>query len=105
MTFELGVWMHGYELANSPRARHVVEGLTPDTHAPYCRDALTAVLRACPAISCDGSNTAAPPTVPIQIRPFESTNETPPFPSLAGSPSSVVKVLTSYPAMLPFASS
>src|SRR5262245_20178413 len=51
MTFELGVWMHGYELANSPKARHVVEGLTPDTHAPYCRDALTAVLRACPAIS------------------------------------------------------
>lgn len=51
MTFELGVWMHGYELANSPKARYVIEGLTPATHAPYCRDALTAVLRACPAIS------------------------------------------------------
>ena len=49
--FQLGVWMHGYQLSNSPQARHVVEGLTSDTHAPYCRDALTAVLRACPAIS------------------------------------------------------
>jgi hypothetical protein len=51
LTFQLGVWMHGYELANSPQARHRVEGLTPSTHAAYCRDALTTVLRACPAIS------------------------------------------------------
>ena len=51
LVFQLGVWMHGYQLSNSPQARHVVEGLTADTHAPYCRDALTAVLRACPAIS------------------------------------------------------
>ena len=51
MDFQLGVWMHGYELANSPRARHIVEGLGPETHAAYCRDALAAVLRACPAIS------------------------------------------------------
>jgi hypothetical protein len=51
MTFQLGVWMHGYALINSPKARYIVEGLTPATHAPYCRDALTAVLRACPAIS------------------------------------------------------
>src|SRR5262249_27799770 len=51
MTFELGIWMHGYELTNSPKAHYLVEGLTPDTHGPYCRDALAAVLRACPAIS------------------------------------------------------
>ena len=51
MEFQLGVWMHGYALANSPRARHIVEGLGPETHAAYCRDALAAVLRACPAIS------------------------------------------------------
>ena len=50
LTFQLGIWMHGYALADSPRARYVVEGLTPATHAAYCRDALTAVLRACPAI-------------------------------------------------------
>ncbi len=51
LTFQLGVWMHGYQLADSPQARHIVEGLTPETHPTYCRDALTAVLRACPAIS------------------------------------------------------
>ncbi len=51
LTFQLGVWMHGYELANSPQARYRIEGLTADSHAAYCRDALTTVLRACPAIS------------------------------------------------------
>ena len=51
LTFQLGIWMHGYTLADSPQAKHVVEGLTPATHAAYCRDALTALLRACPAIS------------------------------------------------------
>jgi hypothetical protein len=51
MQFQLGIWTHGYRLADSPRARYVVEGLTAETHAAYCRDALTAVLRACPAIS------------------------------------------------------
>ncbi len=51
LDFQLGVWMHGYRLTNSPRARYLVEGLTEETHAAYCRDALAAVLRACPAIS------------------------------------------------------
>lgn len=51
VTFQLGVWMHGYELLNSPQARYRVEGLTAASHANYCRDALTAVLRACPGIS------------------------------------------------------
>ncbi|MGA3017143.1 MAG: hypothetical protein ABSF62_08490 [Bryobacteraceae bacterium] len=51
MDFQLGVWMHGYQLTNSPRARYLIEGLTNETHGPYCRDALTAVLRACPKIS------------------------------------------------------
>jgi hypothetical protein len=51
MQFQLGIWMHGYQWPNSPRAQNTIEGLTPETHAPYCRDALTAVLRACPAIS------------------------------------------------------
>jgi hypothetical protein len=52
--FELGIWMHGYELTASPRARYLVEGLTAATHGAYCRDALTALLRACPAISSLG---------------------------------------------------
>jgi hypothetical protein len=54
LDFELGIWMHGYQLTDSPSARYVVEGLTPETHAAYCRDALTAVLKACPAISAVG---------------------------------------------------
>ena len=54
LDFELGIWMHGYQLIDSPSARYLVEGLTPENHAAYCRDALTAVLRACPAISAVG---------------------------------------------------
>ena len=54
LDFELGLWMHGYQLADSPHARYQIEGLTPATHAAYCRDALTAVLRACPAITAVG---------------------------------------------------
>jgi hypothetical protein len=51
LEFQLGIWMHGYSWPDSPRAQHTIEGLTPDTHAAYCRDALTAVLKACPEIS------------------------------------------------------
>jgi hypothetical protein len=54
LDFELGIWMHGYQLSDSPSARYVVEGLTAETHAAYCRDALTQVLKACPAISAVG---------------------------------------------------
>jgi hypothetical protein len=35
LDFQLGIWMHGYELIKSPDARYVIEGLTPDTHAAY----------------------------------------------------------------------
>ncbi len=49
--FQLGIWMHGYVWHDSPRAQHTIEGLTPETHAAYCRDALAALLRACPEIS------------------------------------------------------
>jgi hypothetical protein len=52
--FELGLWMHGYQLGNNSRARYLIEGLNPENHAAYCRDALTAVLKACPAISSVG---------------------------------------------------
>ncbi len=51
LEFQLGIWMHGYQLVDSPDARYLAEGLTPATHAAYCRDALTALLGACPAIS------------------------------------------------------
>jgi hypothetical protein len=51
--FQLGIWMHGYQWANSPavKANYTIEGLTPENHANYCRDALTMLLKACPAIS------------------------------------------------------
>lgn len=51
MDFQLGIWMHGYRWPTSPRAQNTIEGLTAENHAVYCREALTAVLRACPAIS------------------------------------------------------
>jgi hypothetical protein len=49
--FQLGIWMHGYEWINSPRPNYTIEGLTAETHGPYCRDAVRALLKACPAIS------------------------------------------------------
>lgn len=49
--FQLGIWMHGYQWINSPNPNHVIQGLTPESHGPYCRDALAAVLRACPKIT------------------------------------------------------
>jgi hypothetical protein len=50
MQFQLGLWMHGYEWADSPNANYTIEGLTRETHGPYCRDALRMLLQACPAI-------------------------------------------------------
>jgi hypothetical protein len=49
--FQLGIWTHAYQWARSPDANYTIAGLTPETQAPYCRDALRALLAACPAIS------------------------------------------------------
>jgi hypothetical protein len=49
--FQLGIWMHGYEWLNSPNPNYTIEGLTPETHGPYCRDAVRLLLKSCPAIS------------------------------------------------------
>jgi hypothetical protein len=51
LDFQLGLWTHGYQWANSPNANYTIAGLTADNHAEYCRDALTKLLRACPAIT------------------------------------------------------
>jgi hypothetical protein len=51
LEFQLGIWTHGYEWANSPDANYTIEGLTKETQAPYCRDALRLLLQSCPAIS------------------------------------------------------
>jgi hypothetical protein len=54
LDFELGLWMHGYEWKDTPDAKYVVTGLTPETQAAYCRDAMTALLKALPAVSSVG---------------------------------------------------
>src|SRR5581483_4283073 len=46
-----GIWTHAYQCTDSPKADHRITGLTQETHADYCRDALSAVLKACPQIS------------------------------------------------------
>src|ERR1017187_2090137 len=51
LEFQLGLWMHGYEWINSPHPNYTVEGLTAATHGPYCRDAVCALLKACPAVT------------------------------------------------------
>jgi hypothetical protein len=51
LDFQLGLWTHAYQWTDSPRAQHRIDGLTPATHGPYCRDALALVLKNCPSIS------------------------------------------------------
>ena len=51
LQFQLGLWMHGYEWLNSPNPNYTIEGITKETHATYCRDAVRELLKACPAIS------------------------------------------------------
>ncbi len=49
--FQLGLWTHAYQWTNSPRANYTIEGLTPETQGPYCRDALRLLLSRCPNIT------------------------------------------------------
>ena len=51
LQFQLGLWTHAYKWTESPQANYTIEGLTPETHAVYCRDALRTLLQSCPAIS------------------------------------------------------
>jgi len=51
MDFQLGIWTHAYQWTDSPHSDHHIVGLTPETHAAYCRDALAAILKACPQIT------------------------------------------------------
>ncbi len=51
LQFQLGLWTHAYEWTDSPHVNYTIQGLSRETHAPYCRDALTTLLNACPAIS------------------------------------------------------
>lgn len=49
--FQLGIWTHGYRWGPTSQPNYTIEGLTPDNHAAYSRDALVALLKACPDIS------------------------------------------------------
>ncbi len=50
LQFQLGLWTHAYQWTDSPHADHRIEGLTPQAHAAYCRDALAMLLKTCPQI-------------------------------------------------------
>lgn len=50
LQFQLGIWTHAYQWTDSPNAYHRIEGLTPENHAAYCREALAILLRECPQI-------------------------------------------------------
>jgi hypothetical protein len=49
--FHLGIWTHGYHWGPASQPNYTIEGITSDNHAAYSRDALTALLKACPNIS------------------------------------------------------
>jgi hypothetical protein len=51
LQFQLGIWTHAYQWIDSPDANYTIEGLTPEAHADYCRNALLTILKACPAIT------------------------------------------------------
>ena len=51
LRFQLGIWTLAYKWERSSNATYQTEGLTDQTHAPYCRDALALLLREIPAVS------------------------------------------------------
>jgi hypothetical protein len=48
--FQLALWTHAYDFKDSPNVNYRIEGLTPENHAAYCRDALHKLLESCPNI-------------------------------------------------------
>ncbi len=49
--FQLGIWTHGYHWGTASQPNYTIDGLASENHAAYSRDALTALLKACPNIS------------------------------------------------------
>lgn len=49
--FQFGIWTHGYIWENTPHSNYTIEGLNPENHAAYSREAMAALLKACPDIS------------------------------------------------------
>ncbi|WP_274650862.1 hypothetical protein [Paenibacillus humicola] len=48
--FQLGLWNHSYEFTDSPNMNYSIEGITPQNHAEYCRDAIRVLLKEFPSI-------------------------------------------------------
>jgi hypothetical protein len=48
--FQLGLWTHAFEWTDSPNANYTISGLDRENQAAYCRDAVRALLEACPGI-------------------------------------------------------
>jgi hypothetical protein len=51
LQFQIGLWTHAFRWENSPNVNYTIDGLTLDTQAPYCREAIRTLLLACPAIT------------------------------------------------------
>ena len=73
LDFQLGLWTHAWNFDEAPNATHRIRGLTRATHAPYCRDALHALLEACPAITGVTLRTHGESGVPEQSYAFWKT--------------------------------
>ncbi len=73
LDFQLGIWTHAWNFEATPYASHRITGLTPATHAAYCRDAITQLLTVCPAISGVTLRTHGESGVPEESYPFWKT--------------------------------
>jgi hypothetical protein len=73
LQFQVGIWTHAYSFEDSPNADRKITGLNPQNHSPYCRDALRAVLEACPTISGLTLRTHGESGVPEESYPFWKT--------------------------------
>jgi hypothetical protein len=73
MQFQVGIWTHAYNFDDSPNADRKITGLNPQNHAEYCRDALRAVLEACPTIGGLTLRTHGESGVPEESYPFWKT--------------------------------
>lgn len=51
LRFQLGIWTVAYKWVKSDDATYQIEGLSDETHASYCRDALALLLEEVPTIS------------------------------------------------------
>jgi hypothetical protein len=51
LDFRIGLWTHGYDFDEVPRANYQVRGITKENHATYCRDALRQLIASVPGMT------------------------------------------------------